>query len=91
MPRERGGADPLGASLTFVASAAAFGAVGYWLDAEFDTLPAFLLVGLLVGFVGGFIHLLAAVAPDMLPFRKQKGHSKNSKGSDVQTPDDQGG
>ena len=32
---------------------------------------AFLLVGAVIGMVGGFIHFLATLAPEMLPFSKK--------------------
>ena len=31
---------------------------GYWLDRRLGTLPVFLMIGLLLGFVVGMLHLL---------------------------------
>ncbi len=75
--------------MTFVASAVAFGGAGHFLDLQLDSTPAFLLVGLLIGFVGGFVHLLSRIAPDLLPFGKPP--SKDSSGSDVDPADDDSG
>lgn len=44
---------------------------GHLLDQKLSTSPAFLLAGLAVGAVGGFLHLVNVVAPDLLPFRKK--------------------
>ena len=41
---------------------------GLWLDDRLGTRPWFLLVGVLLGVVGGFVHLLRVFAPEMLPF-----------------------
>jgi F0F1-type ATP synthase assembly protein I len=36
--------------------------IGWWLDNRFDTNPAFKLVGLLIGFVGGMIKFFRSAA-----------------------------
>ena len=53
---------------------------GHLLDQELSTSPAFLLTGLVLGALGGFLHLVNLVAPELLPFRK--------KPRDPEAPDD---
>ena len=69
--------------MTFVASAVVLGAVGYWVDGLLGTKPFILILGILLGFVGGFIHLLARVAPDLLPF----GRDRSPPSDDDHDPD----
>lgn len=47
----------LGASITVLAL------LGYWLDGRLGTLPLFLIVGVLAGFVGGTIAIVRKVPP----------------------------
>jgi F0F1-type ATP synthase assembly protein I len=49
------------AGYTLMASLALFGGIGYALDAWRGTSPAFLLVGLLLGIVVGFVELAKIV------------------------------
>lgn len=37
---------------------------GYWLDTKINTLPIFLIVGLLLGLTSGFLTLYRAVYPN---------------------------
>ena len=67
------GRKELGAGLTFAASTALFTLGGYWLDNRLSTTPLFLIVGLVVGAVGGFIHLVESVAPGTLFRRRRTG------------------
>ena len=46
----------------------AFG--GLWLDRQLDTKPWFLLLFVVCGIVGGILHLIRVVAPEMWPFDK---------------------
>jgi F0F1-type ATP synthase assembly protein I len=43
---------------------------GLWLDARFGSKPLFLLVGVVCGIVGGILHLIRVLAPEMWPFGK---------------------
>ena len=61
----------LGASLTFAAVVALFALGGLWLDTRLATSPLFVLIGILLGLVGGTIHLLRVVAPSSLPFKRR--------------------
>ena len=51
----------------------AFGAIGYWLDKRFATQPWFLLGGLILGMIGGFVNFFKLVLPpkDQGPDRGQ--------------------
>ncbi|MCC6671451.1 MAG: AtpZ/AtpI family protein [Planctomycetes bacterium] len=70
-PTDRG-ARHLGAGLTLVVTVGLFTFGGHWLDARLHTSPLFLLVGLAAGFAGGLLHLLRVLAPELLPFGKNK-------------------
>lgn len=41
----------------------AFGAIGFWLDRRYGTKPWFLLAGLILGMVGGFVNFFRLVLP----------------------------
>lgn len=79
MPRAALRNDPLGASITLVATTTVFGFVGHWLDGKLDTLPLFLIIGILLGLAGGFLHLLLVVAPDLVPFVKRPGVEQSAQ------------
>ena len=64
-------AGPLGAGLTMIAVVALFALGGRWLDEKLGSSPLFLLLGFSLGALGGFIHLVNSVAPELLPFRRQ--------------------
>lgn len=62
--------------IQFTGSILGMGALGYWADHAFDTLPWFLITGILLGSVGGFISLVKKVpAPRGT---KKKGSPKSS-------------
>ncbi len=61
----------VGAGLTMAVAVGLFSYGGHLLDQKLSTSPAFLLTGLVLGAVGGFLHLVNLVAPDLLPFRKK--------------------
>ncbi len=50
-----------GLGLTFAATIAVLGGLGWWLDGKFGTLPWLLVTGVLVGAVGGFVRIVKAV------------------------------
>jgi len=60
------GGNSVGAGLTFGVTLVVFTLVGVWLDSLFGTRPLFLLLGLGVGGVGGFVHLVETVSPGTL-------------------------
>ena len=62
----------VGAGLTMAAVVGLFSYGGHLLDERTGLSPVFLLVGMALGSVGGFIHLVSVVAPEMLPFQKKK-------------------
>lgn len=61
----------VGAGLTFAVTIGLFAYGGYLLDNWLETSPAFLIVGVFLGGVGGFIHLVRVVAPELLPWGKK--------------------
>jgi uncharacterized membrane protein YcjF (UPF0283 family) len=71
-PDSRGQRTALGAGLTFALTVALFTWGGHWLDDKWGTGPWLLLLGAALGSVGGFLHLIAVVAPEMFPFRKKE-------------------
>lgn len=85
-------AGPLGAGLTMIAAVALFALGGRWLDEKLGCSPLFLLIGFALGALGGFIHLVNAVSPELLPFRpKPSPASKTaaaSKTADSKAADD---
>jgi F0F1-type ATP synthase assembly protein I len=82
VPAQERGVRYLGAGLTLVVSAAVFGIGGYALDSALLTTPLFLVIGVLVGFAGGFLHLLRVAAPELLPF----GRKGNKRSTDRHEP-----
>ena len=60
----------MGAGLTLAASVGLFAYGGLWLDERLGSKPAFLLVGVLCGIVGGILHLIRVLAPELWPFGK---------------------
>ena len=62
------GQRAMGAGLTLVVSVGLFAYGGLWLDRQMGTRPWFLLLFALLGIVGGMLHLIREVAPDLWPF-----------------------
>lgn len=61
------------AGITFGITIVSMSLLGYWLDTRFDTSPWFMIGGLGLGGVSGFIHLVETVSPGTLfPKRKPK-------------------
>ena len=73
----------VGAGLTLAATVGLFTFGGHLLDGALGTTPLFLIVGLLLGAIGGFIHLFSVAAPGALPFgRSKSGSAEGPDGSD---------
>lgn len=64
------GTRALGAGLTLAVSVGLFAYGGLWLDARFGTRPWCLLLCVGLGIVGGILHLIRVLAPEMWPFGK---------------------
>jgi hypothetical protein len=60
----------LGAGLTLAVSVGLFAYGGLWLDARLQTKPWLLLLCVACGIVGGILHLILVLAPEMWPFGK---------------------
>ena len=54
--------------MTLAVSVGVFAYGGLWLDRQFGTKPWFLLLLVLLGILGGMLHLIRTVAPEMWPF-----------------------
>jgi F0F1-type ATP synthase assembly protein I len=76
LPRASGswgrGSDAIGAALTFAVSVALFAWLGYLGDGALGSSPLLMIVGVLLGLVGGFLHVLRVLAPDLLPGGKSR-------------------
>ncbi len=57
--------------MTFAVAVALFAWLGHLLDDRLGTDPLFLIVGAMLGVLGGFVHVVHELAPDLLPFRKR--------------------
>jgi len=80
-------ARALAAGLTFAVTVALFALGGLWLDGKLGTGPWFVLVGVLLGLVGGTIHLLTALAPGALPFGRRRPPTKPRDQDKTRPPD----
>jgi hypothetical protein len=80
---------PLGAGMTMIAVVALFALGGRWLDGKTGLGPLFLLIGFFIGAFGGFIHLVAALAPELLPFRSKKSAFDKSARAGERSPEPQ--
>lgn len=76
----------LGAGMTWVVCVGLFAYGGHLLDEKLATTPVFVIVGALSGAGGGFIHFLANVAPELLPFGRREGTGNSSSSSDSDSP-----
>lgn len=71
LPSQDRGSRALSASLTWAASLGLFAWGGFWLDTKCETRPLFLLVGCAIGGLGGFLHFLNSLAPELLPWNRR--------------------
>jgi F0F1-type ATP synthase assembly protein I len=66
----RGSSRALSAGLTLALTVGLFAYGGLWLDERFGTKPLCVLVFVCLGIVGGMLHLIRVLAPEMWPFGK---------------------
>ena len=66
--QSRSGQRAVGAGLTLAVSVGLFAYGGLWLDRQLGTKPWMLLLLSALGIVGGMLHLIREVAPEMWPF-----------------------
>ena len=82
----------LGAGMTLAAAVGVFAFGGHLVDGWLQTSPLFLILGLLLGATGGFIHLFSVVAPGVLPFGRSRARSAGrAKGSESHRSKDKEG
>ncbi|HEX6812381.1 MAG TPA: AtpZ/AtpI family protein [Planctomycetota bacterium] len=62
--------NALGAGLTLAVSVGLFAYGGLWLDKQLGTKPWMLLLCVALGIVGGILHLIRVLAPELWPFGK---------------------
>jgi F0F1-type ATP synthase assembly protein I len=65
---DQGQGRVFGAGLTMAVSVGVFAYGGLWLDARFGTKPWLLLLCVFCGIVGGILHLILVLAPELWPF-----------------------
>lgn len=83
------GADALGSALTMALAVALFTWGGYRLDLALGSSPLFVIAGSMLGVVGGFLHLMRVLAPEIRLFgKKRPGEPPDTAAKhDPQTPD----
>jgi hypothetical protein len=78
----------LHAGLTLAVTVALFAYGGLWLDKQFGSKPWLLLLCVVVGIVGGILHLIRVMAPESWPFgASPKSGAPGSRNSGNQNPD----
>jgi len=63
--------NAIGAGLTLAITVGLFAYGGMWLDTRFGTKPWCLLACVLVGILGGMLHVIRVMAPEMWPFGRR--------------------
>ena len=82
----------LGAGMTLAAAVGVFAFGGHLVDGWLQTSPLFLILGLLLGATGGFIHLFSVVAPGVLPFGRSRARGTGrAQGSQSPRSEDKAG
>jgi len=66
--QSRVGSNALGAGLTLAVSVGLFAWGGLWLDAQWGTKPWMTLLCVGLGMLGGMLHLIRVLAPELWPF-----------------------
>jgi F0F1-type ATP synthase assembly protein I len=68
-----GSSRAIGAGLTLAVSVGLCAYAGLWLDARMGTKPWLLLACVGLGIVGGILHLIRVLAPELWPFGRSSG------------------
>jgi len=87
LPAQDRGSRALSASLTWAACLGLFAWGGFWLDGKVGTKPLFMLVGCALGGIGGFIHFLATLAPEVLPWKKRQDGAGDVRPKKLEKPE----
>ena len=61
----------LGSGMTMAAVVGLFAYGGYLLDEKTGWSPLFVVLGVFLGSIGGFLHVVRVVSPEMLPWAKR--------------------
>ena len=84
------GQRAMGAGLTLAVSVGLFAYGGLWLDRQLGTRPWLLLLFALLGIVGGMLHLIREVAPELWPFGPAADQKQTADDSSITEPSDPG-
>lgn len=85
-PKSTHGTKALGAGLTLAVSTALLAYGGMWLDERWGTMPLWTVFGVLWGFLGGTVHLLRVLAPELLPFSRRRAAGTKSRDDEPELP-----
>ena len=84
--RNPGSQKAIGAGLTLAVSVGLFACAGLWLDRQLGTKPWLLLLLVFLGIVGGILHLIREVAPEMWPFGAPAQRGEPGPRTDSESP-----
>lgn len=78
--RSSTGQKAIGAGLTLAVTVGLFAYGGLWLDRQLGTKPWLLLLLVFCGILGGILHLIRVVAPEMWPFGRLPVDDRSDRG-----------
>lgn len=71
-----------GHGITLALATAAFALLGRWADARLSTAPLFVILGAILGFAGGFYHMIHELLPGGLGTGPKNGDDREGGGHD---------
>lgn len=69
-----------GHGITLALATAAFALLGRWADARLSTAPVFVILGAILGFAGGFYHMIRELLPGGLGSGPKDGDEREDDG-----------